>query len=89
MIPLSLLSSFVADYATYVGFTGADVTSSPRSDVIIRLDDDVVDEHVSFEVKARDLLRVDRESVLRGLAYQIDQARRGVERRVMGGEACP
>lgn len=85
----SFLSSFVSEYATNVGFTSAEVfpfTTTNGYEIVLH--DDVVDEHVSFTVAHRDLLDANR-AVMRRLAYEIDRARREVERRVMGDEVCP
>lgn len=89
MMSDSFLSSFVSKYAERAGFTSAEVVPlTTTNGYEIVLHDDVVDEHVSFTVSHRDLRHVPRD-VMRLLAYQIDKARRGVERRVMGDEARP
>lgn len=81
----SFLSTFVTAYAREVGFTSAAVDEMPgRASYLVTLHDDVVDEHASFTVSARDLLGVNREAVMRRLAYEIDYVRRAVVRRVTG-----
>jgi hypothetical protein len=79
------LAGFVRTSAERHGFTCGRVDEDPtRFGWIIRLDDDVVEEHAAIWVSRRDLAYGNRIATMRMLDYQIARARRELVARVTG-----